>query len=85
MRETYGKRTTGAGGGGCRRKGQPSQSGATSKPKSRNPQTGQGAKGTDKQYQCWQCGEVGHLKRDCPTLKGKGLSQVGVHEQPSAT
>ena len=23
--------------------------------------------------QCWQCGEVEHLKRSCPMLKGKGL------------
>ena len=27
--------------------------------------------------QCWQCGELGHLKRSCPMLKGKGLLQGG--------
>ena len=27
--------------------------------------------------QCWQCGEIGHLKRSCPMLKGKGLLQGG--------
>ena len=31
-------------------------------------------KDTSKQYQCWQCGEVGHLRRECPSLKDKGLS-----------
>ena len=76
-RGTYGKRTTGTGGGGSQGKGHPSQIGATPQPKSRNPQAGQGANSTDKQYQCWQCVEVGHLKRDCPTLKRKGLSQGG--------
>ena len=30
-----------------------------------------------KQYQCWQCGEVGHLRREFPSLKDKGLSQRG--------
>ena len=37
---------------------------------------GQGQKGKDtvKYYQCWQCGEVGHLRRECPALKEKGLS-----------
>ena len=54
-------------------------------PKVETPKQGQGANRTNKQYYCWQCGEVGHLKRDCPTLKGKGLSQGGVHEWPSAT
>ena len=33
--------------------------------------------GTGKSYNCWQCGEVGHLKYECPTLKGKGLFQEG--------
>ena len=27
--------------------------------------------------QCWQCGEMGHLKRSCPMLKGNGLLQGG--------
>ena len=38
---------------------------------------GRGGKDTIKQYQCWQCGEVGHLRRECPSLKDKGLSQRG--------
>ena len=39
----------------------------------------QGQRGTDtvRQYQCWQCGEVGHLRRECPSLKEKGLSPRG--------
>ena len=40
-------------------------------------QQGQRGKDTVKQYQCWQCGEVGHLRRECPSLKGKGLSPRG--------
>ena len=76
-RGAYGTRTSGTEGGGSWRKGQPSQPGASPQSKSRNPQQGQGANRTNKQYQCWQCGEVGHLKRDCPTLKEKGLSQGG--------
>ena len=40
---------------------------------------GQGQKGKDtvKTYQCWQCGEVGHLRRECPALKEKGQSPRG--------
>ena len=37
-------------------------------------------KGNVKTYtdnQCWQCGEMGHLKRSCPMLKGKGQLQGG--------
>ena len=42
-------------------------------------QRGQGQRGKDtvKSYQCWQCGEVGHLRRECPALKEKGLSPRG--------
>ena len=40
-------------------------------------QQGQRGKDTVKQYQCWQCGEVGHLRRECPALKEKGLSPRG--------
>ena len=39
-----------------------------------------GSRETPKTYtesQCWLCGEVGHLKRSCPLLKGKGLLQGG--------
>ena len=38
---------------------------------------GQRGKDTSKQYQCWQCGEVGHLRRECPSLKEKRLSPRG--------
>ena len=38
---------------------------------------GQRGKDTVKSYQCWQCGEVGHLRRECPSLKEKGLSPRG--------
>ena len=43
------------------------------------PNRGQGQRGKDtvKSYQCWQCGEVGHLRRECPALKEKGLSPMG--------
>ena len=51
--------------------------GSTSQNRDKNPQAGQRGKDTSKQYQCWQCGEVGHLRRECPSLKDKGLSQRG--------
>ena len=44
---------------------------------SQNRGQGQRGKDTVKQYQCWQCGEVGHLRRECPSLKEKGLSPRG--------
>ena len=44
---------------------------------SQNRGQGQRGKDTVKQYQCWQCGEVGHLRRQCPSLKEKGLSPRG--------
>ena len=43
---------------------------------------GQRGKDTSKQYQCWQCGEVGHLRRECPSLKEKRLSPRGVWSSP---
>ena len=76
-RGASGTRISSTGGGGSWRKGQPSQPGANPQSKSRNPQQGQGANRANKQYQCWQCGEVGHLRWNCPTLKGKGFSQGG--------
>ena len=60
----------------CYEKGT-SGKGVASQNKGKNPQVGQRVKDTNKQYQCWQCGEVGHLNRECPSLKGKGLSQGG--------
>ena len=71
--------------GGSWGKGQPSHPRATVQPKVRSPQQEQGANKSFKPNQCWQCEGVGHLKRDCPTLKGKGLSEGGMLEQPSRT
>ena len=51
--------------------------GITSQNRGQHPQAGKRGKDTSKQYQCWQCGEVWHLKRECPSLKDKGLSQRG--------
>ena len=42
-----------------------------------HPQQEQGNSKTYTESQCWGCGEVGHLKRSCPLLKGKGLLQGG--------
>ena len=47
-----------------------------------SPQQEQEATKSSKPNQCWQCEGVGHLKRDCPTLKGKGLFQGGMLKQP---
>ena len=41
------------------------------------PQQEQGNVKTYIDNQCWQCGEMGHLKRSCPMLKGRGLFQGG--------
>ena len=51
--------------------------GITSQNRVQHPQAGQRGKDTSKQYQCWQCGEFGHLRRECPSLKDRGLSQRG--------
>ena len=56
-------------------KGNPNQGNTQSRGKQ-----GQRGKDTVKQYQCWQCGEVGHLRRECPALKEKGLSPRGSAE-----
>ena len=65
-------------------KGEPSYNGKgnsgkgiTSQNRGQHPQAGQRGKDTSKQCQCWQCGEVGHLIRECHSLKDKGLSQRG--------
>ena len=78
----YSKKSQGTGRGGSWGKGQPSQPRTTLQPKVRSPQQEQGVAKTYKQNQCQQCGEVGHLKRDCPPLKGKRLFQGGVLKQP---
>ena len=46
-------------------------------PRLLHPQQEQGTVKTYSDNQCWQCGEVGHLKRTCPMPKGKGLFQGG--------
>ena len=54
-----------------------SSKGITSQNRDKHPQVGQRGKDTNKQYQCWQCVEVGHLRSECPSLKDKELSQRG--------
>ena len=51
--------------------------GHNSQPNITHPQQEQGNVKTYIGNQCWQCGEMGHLKRSCPMLKGKGLFQGG--------
>ena len=72
----FGRQTQGTWRGGSKGRGLPlqTQSWATPQPKARSPQQEQGVVKANK---CWQCGGVGHLKHDCPTLKGKGLFQGG--------
>ena len=62
--------------GGSRGRGLPMQTHprTTPQPRARNPQLTQGAGLT---YRCWQCGEVGQYKRECPTLKEKRAVQTG--------
>ena len=57
-------------------KGNPGK-GITSQNRGQHPQAGQRGKDTNNQYQCWQCGEVGYFRRECPSLKDKELSQRG--------
>ena len=61
--------------GGSRGRGLPRQTHprTTPQPRGREPQTSQGTG----PVRCWQCGEVGHYRRKCPTLKEKGLFKQG--------
>ena len=67
--------------GGSRGRGLPAQTHprTTPQPRARNPQLNQGAGHT---FRCWQCGEVGHYRCECPTLKEKGCSNWGMLKQP---
>ena len=58
-------------------RGQPQPQRPNSQQTITHPQQEQGNAKTYTENQCWQCGEVGHLKRSCPMLKGKGLLQGG--------
>ena len=60
-----------------RRRGQPQPQRPNSQQTISHPQQEQGNAKTYTENQCWQCGEVGHLKKSCPMLKGKGLLQEG--------
>ena len=48
-----------------------------SQPSTTHPQQEQGNVKTYTDTQCWQCGKMGHLKRNCLMVKGKGLFQGG--------
>ena len=61
-------------------RGQPQPQRPNSQQTLSHPQQEQGNSKTYTENQCWQCGEVGHLKRSCPLLKGKGLLQGGILE-----
>ena len=61
--------------GKWRRQPQPQRS--NSQQNITHPQQEQGNVKIYTNNQCWQCGEMGHLKRSCPMLKGKGLLQGG--------
>ena len=62
---------------GCSRgRGLPTQTHPriTPQPRVRKPQLNQGVGHT---FRCWQCGEVGHYRCECPTLKEKRTVQTG--------
>ena len=58
-------------------RGQPKPQRPHSQPSTTHPQQEQGNVKTYVDNQHVQCGEMGHLKRNCPMLKGKGLFQGG--------
>ena len=58
-------------------KRQPQPQRPNSQPNITHPQQEQGNVKTYIGNQCWQCGEMGHLKRSCPMVKGKGMFQGG--------
>ena len=62
--------------GGSRGRGLSTQTHPTTtpQPRARNPQLDQRA---GHAFTCWQCGEVGHYRHECPTLKEKGLFKQG--------
>ena len=62
--------------GGSRGRGLPRQTHhrTTPQPRARDPQHSQGA---GLPIRCWHCGEVGCYRRECPTLKEKGLFKQG--------
>ena len=55
--------------------GQPQPQRPNSQQNITHTQQEQGNVKTYTDNQCWQCGEMGHLKRSCPMLKGKELVQ----------
>ena len=61
----------------ARWRGQPQPQSPNSQPNVTQAQQEQGNVRTYVDNLHWQCGEMGHLKRNCPMLKGKGLFQVG--------
>ena len=58
--------------GGSRGRGLSTQTHPQTTPqaRARNPQLNQGP---GHSFNCWQCGEVGHYRCECPTLKENGL------------
>ena len=68
----YGRQSQNTWRGGSRGRGLPTQTQpqTTLQSRARNPQSDQGAGHI---FKCWQCGEVGHFRHECPTLKEKGL------------
>ena len=57
--------------------GQPQPQRPNSQQNMTHPQQEQGSAKTYTENQCWQCGEVGHLKRGCPPAKRQGAVTRG--------